>query len=263
MKRLRLFITDGSEVVERAFFELPVRIGRHATNDCQILDAQASRFHAQIDRDGDSLVVRDVSRNGTTVVGGVGEGGRILRGEEAKWSGGSLTLVVGIVRVRVELEPVGAEELPDSFVSAARAATKVLLEACEPRGLPIWAGDPNPEILRGVIDALFRNLLQVRTALHPVAPEVASRRDVREARGEAATALLQWTHATTQALRAIELAFERTWPRGDARKAGAAGSSAAALRSSGVRLRSGLPIGLPVASRSESDEPSASSGRRS
>lgn len=263
MKRVRLFIDDGAEAVERTFTRFPVRIGRHPTNEYQILDDQVSRFHAQLEYEGDSLVIRDLSRNGTTLVGGDGGGVRTLRAEEARSSEGSLTFVLGTVRIQAELEAVGPDELPGTFASAARAATKTLVEACGSRGLPLWAGDPSPERLRAVIDALFGNLLRFRTALHGDALEAEGEGAHPGPQGEGAIALLEWTHATAHALRAIELAFERTWPRANPLAQEAARLPFAESRRSGVHLRSTAQEAPQIATGSDRGKPPPSSRERS
>jgi predicted component of type VI protein secretion system len=126
MKRIRLFIIDGSEVVERTYSELPVRIGRHATNECQIVDERVSRFHAQIERDGDALVLRDLgSHNGTLLLERTTY--QMLRGRDARSSDGSLAFFLGAVRVLARTEEdagVGAlmqTPAPSTFVRESAA----------------------------------------------------------------------------------------------------------------------------------------------
>ncbi len=47
-----------------------IRIGRHPDNDIVIAEAEVSKFHCQIVRDGDDIYLEDLSRNGTYANGG-------------------------------------------------------------------------------------------------------------------------------------------------------------------------------------------------
>jgi CheY-like chemotaxis protein len=103
MTHLRLFIFEGSEVLDRTYSRFPVRIGRHPRNECQLADSHVSRFHAQIECESGGLVVRDVgSANGTLLMEGAS--GRMLRGSGARSSDGELAFLLGYVRVLARIE---------------------------------------------------------------------------------------------------------------------------------------------------------------
>src|SRR3984957_13085698 len=164
MTHLRLFIYEGSEVLDRTYSRFPVRIGRHPRNECQLVDSHISRFHAQIECESGALVVRDVgSENGTLIMEGAS--GRMLRGTGARSSDGQLALLLGHGRVLARIEEGEREELPDAFAPAAREAAQALLDACAPYATRVYAGAAGPETLHPVIDALFRNLLRLDSAL--------------------------------------------------------------------------------------------------
>jgi|CZKU01.1.fsa_nt_gi type VI secretion system protein ImpI len=76
--RIRFQSRDGTVQGERNAFGLPVRIGRNALNDCQILHGFVSDFHAVIELVNGRLGVRDLqSRNGVQTPTGeaIGRGG--------------------------------------------------------------------------------------------------------------------------------------------------------------------------------------------
>ena len=62
-----VFVLDAGslELTRRRFTTLPIRIGRNALNDCPIVHAHVSNFHARIDDVGGNLCVEDLdSKNG-------------------------------------------------------------------------------------------------------------------------------------------------------------------------------------------------------
>jgi predicted component of type VI protein secretion system len=68
--RLRITNTISNTSVDRAFAQLPVRIGRNTLNDLPIVDRFVSQFHAvlELGPDGKALMLRDLgSSNGTKV----------------------------------------------------------------------------------------------------------------------------------------------------------------------------------------------------
>lgn len=71
MTELRLNYTDETGVTRRILVERDkFVIGRHSENDLCISDASLSRWHAQIERSGDSFIISDLdSSNGTTLNG--------------------------------------------------------------------------------------------------------------------------------------------------------------------------------------------------
>ncbi|MBK7397236.1 MAG: FHA domain-containing protein [Myxococcales bacterium] len=92
---------------EETFDRLPVRIGRHALNDCLLDASESSRFHARIQRDADGhLELVDVgSRNGTWLRGDRLE---VDRPERLDPEGDSFR----IGRLRIEVMPVAAVAPP-------------------------------------------------------------------------------------------------------------------------------------------------------
>jgi predicted component of type VI protein secretion system len=69
--RIRFQSRDGAVQGERVAFGLPVRIGRNALNDCQILHGFVSDFHAALEFVNGRLAVRDLqSRNGVQTPAG-------------------------------------------------------------------------------------------------------------------------------------------------------------------------------------------------
>jgi predicted component of type VI protein secretion system len=208
MTHLRLFIYEGSEVLDRSYSRFPVRIGRHPRNECQLVDSHISRFHAQIELESGALVVRDVgSENGTLIMEGAS--GRMLRGTGSRSSDGQLALLLGHVRVLARIEEGEREELPDAFAPAAREAAQALLDACAPYATRVYAGAAGPETLHPVIDALFRNLLRLDSALQADNLDPVEGGTVHARRSETASALLNWTHASSVALRLLAHASER------------------------------------------------------
>jgi predicted component of type VI protein secretion system len=69
--RIRFQSRDAAVQGERIAFGLPVRIGRNALNDCQILHGFVSDFHAALELVNNRLCVRDLqSRNGVQTPSG-------------------------------------------------------------------------------------------------------------------------------------------------------------------------------------------------
>lgn len=66
--RLAITNTESNTRVERVFVRLPVRIGRNPLNDLNIIDRFISQFHAVLEVQGSTLLLRDLgSSNGTRV----------------------------------------------------------------------------------------------------------------------------------------------------------------------------------------------------
>lgn len=66
--KLRITNTVNNSCVDRTFTRFPVRIGRSALNDLNILDRFVSQFHAVVELHGSELMLRDLgSSNGTKV----------------------------------------------------------------------------------------------------------------------------------------------------------------------------------------------------
>jgi len=93
---LLLILEDGRQV---AMADGALRIGRALDNDLVIADTRVSRYHAQIVRDGDGSIVRDLgSTNGTAVAGRVVAEDRLSPGD---------TLSLGGYRIAVRLGAAG------------------------------------------------------------------------------------------------------------------------------------------------------------
>jgi predicted component of type VI protein secretion system len=159
MKHIRLFIIDGSEVLERTYSGFSVRIGRHATNECQILDERVSRFHAQIEREGDALVLRDMgSHNGTLLLERTSA--RVLRGTDGRSTDGSLAFFLCNLRLLARIEEAASAGTAAGSTSASESAAVVperseVRRRCAVQGGAMLAagsdaGDlPTPHELRG------------------------------------------------------------------------------------------------------------------
>lgn len=66
--RLAITNTESNTRVERVFARFPVRIGRNPLNDLNIVDRFISQFHAVLELQGTTLLLRDLgSSNGTKV----------------------------------------------------------------------------------------------------------------------------------------------------------------------------------------------------
>ncbi len=60
MTRLRFIIFQHSIVTEHVFSRMPVRLGRHPENECQIIDSQISRQHALLRYREGELSIRNI-----------------------------------------------------------------------------------------------------------------------------------------------------------------------------------------------------------
>lgn len=70
MKRAVVTILSSKEVEESAEFEDYLSLGRSKGNLLQVREVQASRFHAEIARRGDSYWLRDLQSTWGTLVHG-------------------------------------------------------------------------------------------------------------------------------------------------------------------------------------------------
>ena len=59
MKTLHVTVIEHGNTTERRFTQFPVFVGRHPHNKLALTSATVSRFHAEIDVEGNNVVVRD------------------------------------------------------------------------------------------------------------------------------------------------------------------------------------------------------------
>jgi hypothetical protein len=69
MRTLHLTLTERGATLKRHFTRFPVSLGRHPLNDLTLPDERVSRFHAELDVVGNSVVLHDRgTTNGTFVL---------------------------------------------------------------------------------------------------------------------------------------------------------------------------------------------------
>lgn len=202
MTRLRLVIVDGPRMLDRVFTRFPVRIGRLAENECQVLDSTVSKVHARVEREGAELLFRDLgSTNGTILIEG---SGRRLRNEAIRLPSDA-SFFLGHARLYAHVEHAAPQELSSDVIRALRSSHAELQGACAPHEVRLEEGG-GPAMSRGILDALFRSLFRVRTAL--LASDEAEAEGFRDMphRTEAIRALSTWTQIVGVALRHLERA---------------------------------------------------------
>lgn len=197
-----------ARAAERTYSRFPVRFGRHPQNDCQLGDSRVSRFHAEIDLQGDALVLRDLgSQNGTFFADGQ-EIRRLTSGGTARFAGGRVEFVVGHVLVEAIAGARRGSAMPPLVTAALREAANAALATAE----RVASGDDNGSPLGGVqslLSSLFSGVLSVHGAL--TEREISRQSDIYASTRprEAVSALLAWTEAIAVALRTLELDFEK------------------------------------------------------
>jgi WD40 repeat protein len=88
----------------RQQFSLPLRIGRRSSNDVILCDAQVSRYHAELRRDGQSIVIADLqSANGTYVDGRRIDEACLTDGAVLRIGATILTFSVGVTEQRASV----------------------------------------------------------------------------------------------------------------------------------------------------------------
>lgn len=199
MMRLRLFIYEGSDVLQRVFTRFPVHVGRHPRNECQIIDTRISRSHLVFDYQDDALIVRDVESENSTVVEEA-TSLQALRGAELRLPQKTVTVRIGGVRLLARLEETDDPELPEAFAPAARRAAQIISKACREEDGRM-ARPEGVHSIRPLIDALVEGLVTVRV---PLQDEHEAGRGGGGNRSEASAAALGWVHACTMALRLID-----------------------------------------------------------
>jgi predicted component of type VI protein secretion system len=149
--RIRFHSMDAAAQGERVAHRLPVRIGRNALNDCQIVHPFVSDFHAVLELIDGKLCLRDLqSKNG--VFGPTGE--RIAQHEPFEIARTNNMFVIGrFVNVQVEMfeqhQAVGARL---SATQGSVIGNRAVLES-GPRDAP---GTPPPPAMPG--SALSRGI---------------------------------------------------------------------------------------------------------
>jgi hypothetical protein len=119
-------------------------------------------------------------------------------------------VLLGGVRLEASIEDGEAADLPDALAPAVRDAGKVILSVCELHRERVSLARAGVETIGPVLDALFDGLLMMRFGLHADEVAPAGDRDGERARKEAASALLEWTHASAVALRLVVQSIEAT-----------------------------------------------------
>lgn len=195
MKVLRVVVPrSGGQRFDQVYWHRPVRIGRHADNDCQVTHPAVSRFHAEVHLDGDELVLRDLgTRNGVVYPDPSGEI-RTLRGEVARLSVPRVSLMMGSIPVHVSIEHVAPDDLAPSLTTAAHN----LIASC------VRWDRLREDATREVLNAFSQGLTKMRDVL-----------DARVAEGGltqhgATAAMREWTDASRIGLRLFELALVGT-----------------------------------------------------
>ena len=111
MPQAYLDITSAEGQRQVPIADQPLTIGRHSSNQVQITDQRASRYHCVIEKTGEGLVIRDLdSSNGTKVNGRVIKSVRIGDGDVVQ-IGATLLKVVAP-------QPAGARPTPQRVAAA-------------------------------------------------------------------------------------------------------------------------------------------------
>src|SRR5687767_6679856 len=116
MPQAYLDITSAEGQRQVPIADQPLTIGRHSSNQVQITDQRASRYHCVIEKSGEGLIIRDLdSSNGTKVNGRVVKSVRIGDGDVVQ-IGATLLKVVAP-------QPAGARPAPQRSAVAAAPAS--------------------------------------------------------------------------------------------------------------------------------------------
>ena len=113
-----LFVIRGNDQGTR--FELhdqTIRLGRDAANAVQLHDSEVSRHHAQVQREGNALTIRDLGSSNGTFVNGKRVSSHVLESGDHVQLGGTLMLYTGPgTQPKEDLSDkidIAATELPD------------------------------------------------------------------------------------------------------------------------------------------------------
>jgi hypothetical protein len=191
MKLVRLRVFEPSGTCERVHY-LPVRIGRHPHNDCQLADPAIARFHLELDWADDRFILRDMGmRNGVhvRVAGEMHE----LRAGEFTTAAREIEFAIGGVWVRASVEERRAHHVAE----AAQSAVAELVEAC---AQATTCGDQSG--VRHVLAALERGAITLRESL-----QAERERSETESPGlqvDVWAGLVRWAQASIAAVTVLE-----------------------------------------------------------
>jgi len=196
MKIIRLFFSEPLGTCECVQYHLPVRIGRHPHNDCQLRDPTISRFHLELDWIGDRLVLRDLgTRNGVHVR--VAGEMRRLRGRELTTAAREIEFSIAGIWVRASVEERDAHQIAE----AAQESAQDLLDACSPM---LVTGDYTSALR--VLTALGRGAVVLRGALQAARERLEL--GASDPYGDIGAALMRWTQASIAAVSFVEEVLE-------------------------------------------------------
>ncbi|GAC1454378.1 MAG: hypothetical protein PVSMB1_03450 [Gemmatimonadaceae bacterium] len=191
MKIVRLRVSEPLGTCERVHY-LPVRIGGHPQNDCQLVDPAISRFHLELGWSHDRFVLRDLGARDSVHVRVAGEMHKLRAGELTSASREIEFAIAGVwVQARVE------ERRVHHIAEAAQQAVEELLEACAQAAT---CGDQSDT--RRVLAALGRGALALRDSLQAERerPDPAS----SNSQDEVPAALIRWAQASIAAFGVLE-----------------------------------------------------------
>lgn len=132
MATLQISLPDGT-TASYELLEEKITIGRVPDNTIEIEDASVSSHHAELVREGDHYVLRDLgSTNGTRLNDHSHTEGRIKDGDEIEFGKVSAVFVVGVpgdarpmpTESSVELQPAEESARPSNFENASPFQTK-------------------------------------------------------------------------------------------------------------------------------------------
>ena len=129
MKTLHVILVERGRPVERRFTEFPIFVGRHPSNTLTLASATVSRFHAQIDVEGNDVVVRDEgTRLGTLVEDGM-DIRRLCKASFRRER--EIEFTIEGTRIRATLSETQISELTPAFLGTTWRAANLLLSKAE------------------------------------------------------------------------------------------------------------------------------------
>ena len=116
MPKLNIALPDGT-TASHDLTDDTITLGRVADNMIQIDDASVSSHHAELVRDGDDYILKDLdSTNGTRLNGAAHTEGKLKEGDQ---------IVFGNIGAIYETEnPADAQPMPEEAVAAVRPAAQ-------------------------------------------------------------------------------------------------------------------------------------------
>jgi hypothetical protein len=193
MMVVRLRVSEPLGSSDWIHHRLPVRIGRHPEDDCQVLLSTSVPFHLELDWADERLILRVLGQSGVILVRIAGEM-RELHGCELTTSAHEIEFAVGGVWVRASIE----ERALHRLIEAAEGAIDELL-----RDSARAAMRDDVTAARMVLAALVRGAVRVRAALAAAHDESTS---PGSEYNDVTDALVRWAQA---AIAATHLVAER------------------------------------------------------